>query len=131
MVDFVSYLDDVRQRSCAFELGDDVGGIDLDLSRKRVISQGRPNRRYRLATGICPRVRVVEVEKQPGAGGFDALGHAQRVGEVVDLYLGAVGMHEDAKAKSVGAVGAEDGDGIARPGTVPKRAARLLDPLQG
>src|SRR5439155_23589101 len=74
---------------------------------------------------------VVKVEQQLGAGGFDALGHAEGIGEVVDLHLGAVGVHENAKAKSVGAVRAEDGDGIARSGAISERAARLLDLLQG
>src|SRR5438105_14348785 len=56
VVDFVSYLDDVRQRSCVFELAHYVRGVNLDLSRERVISQVCPDSRYRLATGICPCV---------------------------------------------------------------------------
>jgi hypothetical protein len=73
----------------------------------------------------------VEVEQQLAAGGFHTPRHVERIGQVVDDDVLAIGVDEQTKAEPVHAVIREHVDGVARLPGVAVEGAVLLENREG
>ncbi len=111
--DFISDLDHVGLCAGVFELLDDVAGVVVGFLDEVGEGEVFPRGGGELFAGVGPGVGVVEVEEEFHAGGFDAFGHGDGVGEVAEAGggVGAIarggfgGIDEEAEADVVEAVG--------------------------
>ncbi len=112
----VANLHHLRQHVLGFESFNRSLRIVIDFLLKLRVVQTGPSGRFELLAGIGPRIGVVKIEEQLGAGGLRPFRQVDGVGQIVhDKVVAQVaGIDEQSQAKPIYAVVGEDVDGVSQ-----------------
>ena len=120
VIDLVADLDHVRDGVLRFKGGDGLFCKYIHRIHQRFEIESAPGSGFELFAGVGPVVAIMEIEQQAQAGGFDAFGHGQGMGQVAETSAGGIaavasGVIEDAETDIIKSVVFEDSDRVALP----------------